>query len=455
MSGVSKIVTERNQRILIDLVAQPGNDACADCKSKAPRWASHNLGIFICVRCASIHRKIGTHVTKVKSLTLDSWSKEQVENMKSIGNNKANNYWNPDEVRHPPPTNMEESERDSDLEKYIRSKYEYKRFRSLSARAAEQLGASQSRASVPARSHTAPIRGGTSPVLSRSLEQPLLTSSSESQSSMYTYSNLPVPPTQLRSASTDLSTTRQGTLSQEQSQSHSFTPTSRTSGVNPFFQAPAAPPNHQASLTNSTFNDLLSLQGPSSNSSLPLQYQASSAFLPGESSSFASSSLALPSPSPSTGLGGTVYPYTNQSIFGQDSASLLTSVNPFQQSFSAGMPTGTPTTTPPNPYPFGQGYDGTSEMMSGQPQSYISNAFSPQPLQSGTVGNTPFRGNQSPFGLQSGMYQAQQQSAQPMQSNGNFNSSSPYAQQAKQAQQLFQSMASGSNTHGTQWRGPE
>ncbi|KZT52597.1 hypothetical protein CALCODRAFT_441337, partial [Calocera cornea HHB12733] len=38
---------------------------CADCKARLPRWASWNLGIFLCVQCASVHRKIGTHVTKV------------------------------------------------------------------------------------------------------------------------------------------------------------------------------------------------------------------------------------------------------------------------------------------------------------------------------------------------------------------------------------------------------
>lgn len=37
------------------------------------------LGIFLCMRCASIHRKLGTHISKVKSLSMDSWSNEQVE----------------------------------------------------------------------------------------------------------------------------------------------------------------------------------------------------------------------------------------------------------------------------------------------------------------------------------------------------------------------------------------
>ncbi|KAF8504192.1 hypothetical protein BU17DRAFT_58306 [Hysterangium stoloniferum] len=73
------MAADRNQRVLLELVGKPGNEVCADCKARSPRWASHNLGIFICMNCASIHRKIGTHITKVKSVTMDSWSKEQVE----------------------------------------------------------------------------------------------------------------------------------------------------------------------------------------------------------------------------------------------------------------------------------------------------------------------------------------------------------------------------------------
>ncbi|CAE6479578.1 unnamed protein product [Rhizoctonia solani] len=127
-AGVSKYTAERHQRILQELLQQPGNDVCADCKSRAPRWSSWNLGIFICVQCASIHRKIGTHITKVKSVNLDAWTKEQVESMKNMGNIASNAKWNPNESRHPPPTNMEESERDSEMEKYIRAKYETKKF---------------------------------------------------------------------------------------------------------------------------------------------------------------------------------------------------------------------------------------------------------------------------------------------------------------------------------------
>lgn len=37
------------------------------------------MGIFLCMRCAALHRKLGTHISKVKSLTMDTWTAEQVD----------------------------------------------------------------------------------------------------------------------------------------------------------------------------------------------------------------------------------------------------------------------------------------------------------------------------------------------------------------------------------------
>jgi len=34
-------------RAIVDAVTHTDSDACADCKARNPRWASHNLGIFI------------------------------------------------------------------------------------------------------------------------------------------------------------------------------------------------------------------------------------------------------------------------------------------------------------------------------------------------------------------------------------------------------------------------
>jgi hypothetical protein len=45
-----------------------------------------------------------------------------LQNMRQIGNIRSNETYNPDEVRNPPPTNMIDAERDSDLEKFIRGR---------------------------------------------------------------------------------------------------------------------------------------------------------------------------------------------------------------------------------------------------------------------------------------------------------------------------------------------
>lgn len=124
----AKAASARYQRQVLEISKSPGNDSCADCKGRNPRWASWNLGIFLCLHCAGIHRKLGTHITKVKSLTLDEWNKDQVETMRQMGNIKSNEYFNPDERRNRPPANVEEGERSSDLEKFIRDKYQFRRF---------------------------------------------------------------------------------------------------------------------------------------------------------------------------------------------------------------------------------------------------------------------------------------------------------------------------------------
>jgi Arf-GAP with SH3 domain, ANK repeat and PH domain-containing protein len=50
-----------------------GNLWCADCNSNVKtEWVSINLGIILCIECSGIHRSLGTHISKVRSLTLDT-----------------------------------------------------------------------------------------------------------------------------------------------------------------------------------------------------------------------------------------------------------------------------------------------------------------------------------------------------------------------------------------------
>src|SRR5262245_24337902 len=47
-------------------------------RSAVLSFASVNLGVFLCPRCAGLHRKLGTHVSRVKSITQDAWTPEQI-----------------------------------------------------------------------------------------------------------------------------------------------------------------------------------------------------------------------------------------------------------------------------------------------------------------------------------------------------------------------------------------
>ncbi|KXJ96774.1 hypothetical protein Micbo1qcDRAFT_155416 [Microdochium bolleyi] len=112
----------QNQQTLKSLLKLETNKTCADCKrNKHPRWASWNLGVFICIRCSGVHRGMGTHISRVKSVDLDAWTDEQMQSILKWGNARANKYWESKLAAGHAPS-------EAKIENFIRTKYELKRW---------------------------------------------------------------------------------------------------------------------------------------------------------------------------------------------------------------------------------------------------------------------------------------------------------------------------------------
>lgn len=81
-----------DEAALAEIRSLRGNQNCADCDSLSkystlkslkpiqcifvkidPGWACINLGTLVCIECSGIHRNLGSHISKVRSLDLDDW----------------------------------------------------------------------------------------------------------------------------------------------------------------------------------------------------------------------------------------------------------------------------------------------------------------------------------------------------------------------------------------------
>ncbi|XP_075384315.1 arf-GAP with dual PH domain-containing protein 1 [Tenrec ecaudatus] len=118
-------MAKERRRPVLELLRRPENARCADCGAPDPDWASHTLGVFICLSCSGVHRNI-PQVSTVKSVRLDAWDEAQVEFMASHGNDTARATYE----ASVPPFFYRPSLSDCLLlrEQWIRAKYERKEF---------------------------------------------------------------------------------------------------------------------------------------------------------------------------------------------------------------------------------------------------------------------------------------------------------------------------------------
>ena len=76
-----------------EILSLPGNSTCCDCGMEKPKWASLNNGVFLCLKCAGIHRSLGVDISTIRSLQIDSWTDKQILYLTNGGNNKLKQIW--------------------------------------------------------------------------------------------------------------------------------------------------------------------------------------------------------------------------------------------------------------------------------------------------------------------------------------------------------------------------
>ncbi|OSD00650.1 hypothetical protein PYCCODRAFT_1479087 [Trametes coccinea BRFM310] len=349
--------------------------------------------------------------------------------MKSMGNLKSNAHYNPDEIKNPPPTNMIESERDSELEKYIRAKYEYKSFVPRSAKVAALLGPSRSAttklssAAEPPRPKTVPAASpaatsSTSTAVTPAAQPATSTASSLASSALRTQSQIrsvsqPVPT--LSSSSQHYSASQAQTAALQQQQQSQQQQTSSQS-------------------SNPVWNDLAQLQAPATNSSLPLQYASPINTQP---ISIPTTSTGLSAPNPYGGLsvspnasfpssfsqqqqGGAFAGGQPRSLSlntGMSSLSMGVSGMGYNPGASPGMLGSSPSMLQPQPT-----FGGLSTPGSMLPQNTTPSPspYTPQPLPPSGYGLTRQQQQQSQQQFAPSSFGQQQTFLQPQQTQGQF-----------------------------------
>ncbi|XP_064790693.1 arf-GAP with GTPase, ANK repeat and PH domain-containing protein 3-like isoform X2 [Oncorhynchus masou masou] len=125
MKNTSRLGSQSDAASIQSIRNVRGNSFCVDCDTANPDWASLNLGALICIECSGIHRNLGTHLSRVRSLDLDDWPVELSMVLMAIGNTMANSVW---EGALEGYTKVGADSTREERERWIRAKYEQKLF---------------------------------------------------------------------------------------------------------------------------------------------------------------------------------------------------------------------------------------------------------------------------------------------------------------------------------------
>ncbi|XP_027691182.1 arf-GAP with Rho-GAP domain, ANK repeat and PH domain-containing protein 1-like [Vombatus ursinus] len=108
--------------------ADAPNRHCADCGAPHPDWASINLCLVICKRCAGEHRWLGPSISKVRSLKMDRkvWTEDLIELFHHLGNEAGKQFW---AANVPPSEALHPSSSPGDRRHHLEAKYREGKYR--------------------------------------------------------------------------------------------------------------------------------------------------------------------------------------------------------------------------------------------------------------------------------------------------------------------------------------
>jgi ADP-ribosylation factor GTPase-activating protein 1 len=82
------LIPDKERDVFFKEFCKGANKSCIDCGSPNPQWATAYFGILFCLECSGKHRSLGTHLTFVRSISMDSWKGESLSLRVSSSNHK-------------------------------------------------------------------------------------------------------------------------------------------------------------------------------------------------------------------------------------------------------------------------------------------------------------------------------------------------------------------------------
>ncbi|XP_035725207.1 arf-GAP domain and FG repeat-containing protein 1-like isoform X1 [Vespa mandarinia] len=92
MASAKKKQDEKNLKILRELVSLPGNKECFDCHQRGPTYVNMTIGSFVCTSCSGMLRGL-TPPHRVKSITMATFTQEEIDFIKERGNECCARIW--------------------------------------------------------------------------------------------------------------------------------------------------------------------------------------------------------------------------------------------------------------------------------------------------------------------------------------------------------------------------